>query len=90
MTNNEATNPYRPLGPVHLLRLRGALSIEVKTGMKMSRGSTMNYIRSLTYQDKNGNEVYITKANRKKQVLIDLENFMINQMGMTHITPTQF
>lgn len=80
---------FAAFGPVHMLRLRGALKIEVKTGMSNSRGSTMNYIRSLTYQDKNGNEVYITAKRTKKGVLIDLEKFMIEKMGMD-IQPTQF
>lgn len=78
MTNN----PYAAFGPVHMLRLRGALSIEVKTGMSNSRGSTMNYIRSLTYQDESGKEIYITAKRTKKGVLRDLEKFMIDKMGM--------
>jgi hypothetical protein len=79
---------FAAFGPVHFLRLRGALSIEVKTGMKNSRGSTMNYIRSLHYQDKNGNEVPISTKRTKRGVLRDLENFMISQMGMD-ITVTE-
>lgn len=74
---------YDPFGPVHFLRLRGALRIEVKTGMKHSKGSTMNYIRSLEYvHPVTGQPTAISTKRTKKAVLYDLEVFMKVIMGM--------
>lgn len=89
--STENPSIFAPFGPVHMLRLRGALSIEIKTGMSNSKGSTMNYIRSLSYADPTNpdKQIYLTSKRTKRGVLADLENFMINVMKMD-IKKTEF
>lgn len=86
ITMNVNADMFEPFGNIHLLRLRSAFRLEIKSGMKLSQGSILAYLNRCVYIDHNGEEKRLTSKRTKVGALADLEAYMENFHGINPLS----